>query len=133
MPLLLTTVVAVLLHLAFGWVWTPLAAFVGGWARLRGAAWRGATALFLSWGLFVGWTYVVDAAGASRAAGLLAGVMGGLPGAVSIVLALAVAALLGALAGTAGAASRALTSPLTDDRTVDQGSSRPSVAERPQA
>jgi hypothetical protein len=109
-PFLLTALVAFVLHLALGWVWTPVAAFTGGWARPRGAAWRGAGALVLAWGTFVAWTFVVDTAGASRAAGLLAGVLGGLPGVATVLLTLAVAALLGALAGTAGAAARTLTS-----------------------
>lgn len=129
MPFILTAVAAFVLHLALGWVWTPVAAFSGGWARPRGAAWRGAGALVLAWGVFVAWTYALDAAGASRAAGLLAGVLGGLPGIATVLLALAVAALLGALSGTAGAAARTLISSHTSRHPAN--SQQPKADSRP--
>ena len=109
MRLVLTFVFALVLHLAFGWAATPLAAFVGGYAAGGKGGRLGAAALVLSWGALVVFAFFAGGAAFGRMSDLLAGILGGLPGVVAVVLALVVAAALGALGGIAGAATRQVT------------------------
>lgn len=108
MKILLTLIIALILHLTLGWAWTSLAGVVGGfWAGRRG--WLvGAAGVALDWAVLVAYNFVVAAGPVQRMTSTVGGLLGNLPGVTIVLLTVLVGAVLGALGGLVGAQARRL-------------------------
>jgi len=102
----LVAALAIACHLLFGWMWTCLAAVLGGsFAEKRG--WLiGLSGLIFGWGTIVIFQFIQAPRQVSEMARVVGALAGGLPAAGTYVLTLLVAALIGATGGAVGAAVR---------------------------
>ncbi len=102
MKLLVTALLALVLHLLLGWGWTLLAGVAAGaWVGRRG--WLvGGAGVALGWLALVAYNYAVAARPVQAMADALGGILGNLPGFVVVGLTLLIGALLGAVGGAAG-------------------------------
>ncbi len=102
MKLLATAILALLLHLLLGWMWTMLAGIaVGVWIGRRG--WLvGGIGVGLSWLGLVLYNFVVAAGPVGRMTDTLGGILGNLPGPLIVALTVLIAGLLGAVGGAVG-------------------------------
>jgi len=102
MKLLVTTVLALLLHVVFGWAWTMGAGVVAGaWQGPGG--WRtGGLGVGLGWLLLMGYNGIVAPEPVGRLADTLGGILGGLPGLAVFAITLLIGVLLGTVGGGLG-------------------------------
>jgi hypothetical protein len=98
---------ALIAHLAVGWMVSPLGAVLAGWLRARGTGIAsGAVVLVVSWGLLVGYNFAVAPAETTEMTRVVAGILGLGPGASTVVVTLLAASILGGAGGGFGAALR---------------------------
>ncbi len=102
MKIAFTALLALVLHLAFGWAWTLLAGVVAGVWVVRCGWLIGALGVGLAWAGLVVYNYLVAAGATSAMAGTMGGLLGNLPGAAVVALTVCIGLLLGALGGFAG-------------------------------
>jgi hypothetical protein len=102
----LVAVLGLVCHLLFGWMWTGLAAVVGGLIGERRGWLIGLIGLVLSWGAILIYQYVNAPQQIAEMARVVATLVGGLPAAATYLLTLIVAALLGSTGGAVGGAIR---------------------------
>ena len=102
MRLIVTTFVALVLHLLLGWTWTILAGVVAGvWLGRRG--WLvGGIGVGLSWLGLVGHNFAVAAEPVGRMVDTLGGILGNLPGFVVVAVTVLIGVLLGLVGGGLG-------------------------------
>ncbi len=102
MKIVVTTLLALLLHVLLGWAWTILAGMaVGLWIGRRG--WLvGGIGVGLSWLGLVLYNVVVAAGPVGRMAETLGGILGNLPGPLVVALTVLIGGLLGAVGGAVG-------------------------------
>ena len=108
MKWLLTTLLALAVHLLVGWWATPLAALAGGLWKGRGGWWLGLLAVLAAWGGLVIYTAAVDADAFGRMLATVGGLLGNLPGFAVVAATLLMGAVLGLLGGLAGSQVRYL-------------------------
>ncbi len=111
MKVLVTAVIAITIHLLLAWWLTPLAALAGGVWKGRGGWWLGMSALLLSWGGAVVYSYLINPLPFGRMTTTMGGVLGNLPAVAVVAATLVIGALLGFLGGLAGTQLRLLASP----------------------
>ena len=102
MKIVVTTLLALVLHLLLGWMWTMLAGIaVGVWIGRRG--WLvGGIGVGLSWLGLVLYNFVVAAGPVGRMTDTLGGILGNLPGLLIVALTVLIGVLLGAVGGAVG-------------------------------
>ena len=108
MRIIITFVLAVVLHLLLGWPWTLLAGIIGGfWAVRRG--WLvGLLGVGLGWLALMAYHYIVDARATRLMTEQVGGIVGNMPGVAIVALTLLIGLLLGALGGAIGTQARHL-------------------------
>ncbi len=104
MRILLTSVLALLLHSTLGWGWTVLAGLAaGGWiARPTPGLKIGAAGVGLEWAAWVVFSYLTAAPATGVMLNTVGGVMGNSPPALVVGATVCIGALLGALGGLTG-------------------------------
>lgn len=102
MKIVVTILLALILHLLLGWAWTVVAGVaVGIWKGPRG--WLvGGIGVGLSWLGLVVYNYLVAAGPVGRMVDTLGGILGNLPGPVIVALTVLIGVLLGAVGGALG-------------------------------
>ena len=102
MKIVVTILLAFLLHVLLGWAWTILAGLAGGlWIGRRG--WLvGGIGVGLSWLGLVLYNIAVAAGPVGRMAETFGGILGNLPGPLIVALTVLIGGLLGAVGGALG-------------------------------
>ena len=102
MKLLATAILALVLHLLLGWMWTVLAGVVVGvWKGPRGWLFGG-IGVGLSWLGLVIYNFVVAAGPVGRMTDTFGGILGNLPGFVIVAITVLLGVLLGMIGGGLG-------------------------------
>lgn len=99
-------VIALTLHVLFGWIWAIAGSLVAGFLASSRPALRGAAALAGSWALLIGWNMAVAPAENLNMMETMGSLLGGMSGFVIPLSTLLIASLLGAVAGLLGGAIR---------------------------
>lgn len=97
-----TAVLSAALHLALGWMWTPLAGVAAGLWRPPSGWWLGAGGVALGWGSLVGYTAAVAPGALHEFIDTVGALGGNIPGETVVGATLMVGALLGAAGGGFG-------------------------------
>ena len=108
MKLLVTIILAFILHLLLGWAWTILAGLVVGLWKGSGGWWVGGLGVGLSWLGLILYNFSVAAEPVGRMTAVLGGILGNLPGLVVIAATLLIGLLLGTVGGGLGTQTRLL-------------------------
>lgn len=108
MKTLVTVVLALTLHLAFGWAWTLAAGVAGGaWAGRRG--WLvGLAGVAGGWAALVAYNFAAAPDATARMARTVGGLLGNLPGWATVLATVLIGALLGITGGFLGQQCRFL-------------------------
>jgi len=101
-PILTGALIALGIHLAFGWQYSVLGGVLAGLLAPDKAVWSGSIALFLSWGSLVVYNFVTAGQETINMIGVIAQLMGELPSVVAVAVTLMIALVLGALGGWLG-------------------------------
>lgn len=102
MKLLVTIVLALLLHVLLGWAWTMGAGVVAGLWQGPGGWRTGGLGVGLSWFLLIAYSLIVAPGPVGRMAETLGGILGGLPGFTIFIVTLLIGVLLGTVGGGLG-------------------------------
>jgi hypothetical protein len=103
--------VALSVHLLFGWPFS-LAGGAATGSLVGGRAWLwGGLAVSLAWAVLVGYNFLAAPAATGEMVRVMAEILGNMPRALFVVLSLLIGALLGALGGQIGFAVARLTRP----------------------
>ena len=104
MRVLLITILAMVLHILFGWAWTVVAAMAGGiWtAQVRRCMLIGAAGVGLEWAGWVVFSFITAAPATQTMLDTLGGLMGNSPPVVVVGATVCIGVLLGALGGLVG-------------------------------
>lgn len=105
------TLVALVVHVLFGWIWSISGAVVAGAISRRLGPLVGASCMVLSWGLLVLYGFVVAPGETAEMARVVSALLGNLPAPVTVALTLFVAATLGLAGGWLGMSLRRLVEP----------------------
>lgn len=102
--LIIGIAVALILHVAFGWMWGVAGSAVAGFLASKRPALNGALSLVSAWVLLIGWNLAVAPAENLNMMETMGNLLGGMPGFVIPVVTLLIAALLGFVSGSLGGA-----------------------------
>lgn len=104
----LTALLALVLHLALGWTWTIVAGIVGGaWAVQRGWV-VGALGVGLDWAVLVLYNYATARAATQGMADTVGELLGNMPAPVVVAATVLTGTLIGGVGGALGTALRGL-------------------------
>ncbi len=112
MKTLATALLALVLHLLLGWMWTVLAGAAGGYLSVRRGWLVGAAGVAAGWGALVAYNLLFFQDETRRMAETVGGILGNLPGFAVVVASLLTGAVLGALGGFVGAQAARLFRPM---------------------
>ena len=107
MKILITCVLAIVLHLILGWPWVILAAVIMGLVAGKRGWLVGLCGVGLAWLLLIGWNYIMAADAIARMMETMSNLIGGmlgtsLPAFVFLILTVLIGSLLGLLGGLIG-------------------------------
>lgn len=104
MRVFLITILAMVLHILFGWAWTAVAALAGGiWtAQVGRCMWMGAVGVGLEWAGWIALSFITAAPATQQMLDTLGGLMGNSPAALVVGATVCIGVLLGALGGLVG-------------------------------
>jgi hypothetical protein len=103
LKVVLSSLLALALHVAVGWAWTALAGVVSGWWALKRGWLAGASAVGLAWGALVCWNYAVAPQEVSTMWRTLGQFAAGAPAWLVPILTVLAGVLIGAAGGWFGA------------------------------
>ena len=106
--LLLTSLVALLLHVFVGWEWSPLAAIVGGYLHRSNGAALGSLSVGLVWAGLVFFNLLAAPAQVLEMASVVGALMGNFPDWTVFLASILIGSTLGAVAGLLGQSLSAL-------------------------
>ena len=103
LSLVVGLVVALTLHIFFGWMWGLAGSLVAGFLANKKPAVNGALTLMGAWGILIGWNMAVAPAENLNMMDTMGNLLGEMPGFVIPLSTLLIAGLLGLVAGALGA------------------------------
>lgn len=111
MKIIVTCLIAVIVHLMLGWAWTFGVAMGGGWWTGKRGWLTGGIGVGTCWLILLGYNGIVAPGPTHEFARIFAGLVGDLPPFLTYVMVLVIGLLLGMLGGVVGSQLRSLLRP----------------------